>query len=95
MVIQTAKAFGIAIETEALVKNLQNKNKRFASKTFEAEEVAKKALAEVEALEKSQTKESVNLASTLTKTKNFKNEIPLSQSKVASMTKRAETSNAY
>lgn len=54
MVSQTARAFGIAIEIDALVKNLMNKVKEYLTWATEANEAANKASSEVEALKKSQ-----------------------------------------
>lgn len=54
MVSQTAKVFGTAIEAEALVKNLVNKNKGYLTRANKVEEATKKSKSEVEALKKSQ-----------------------------------------
>lgn len=45
MVSQTEKVFDIAIKAKALFKNLQSKNKEFASKVSQANEATKKAKA--------------------------------------------------
>lgn len=52
METQTRMAFGVSIKVEALFKNLQNKNRDFASQTFKVEEEAKKSKAEVNVLKK-------------------------------------------
>lgn len=88
-------AFGVAIEVEALFKNTQSKNKDNADKDSRVDEVAKKATAEIEALKKQLIKESVKLTFALAKIKNLKSEVCSSQSEVASMTKRMETSDAH
>lgn len=88
-------AFGVAIEVEALFKNTENKNKDNANKDSRVDEIAKKATAEIEALKKQQIKESAKLTFALAKIKNLKSEVCSSQSEVASMTKRMETSDAH
>lgn len=93
MVSQTTRAFGIAIEAKAFIKNLMNKDKGYLTQAIEVKETAKKASSEVEALKKSQVEESIKLASALAKIENLNKEVHLSQSKVASLTKRVETSD--
>lgn len=72
MVSQTEKVFGIAIKAKALFKNLQSKNKEFASKVSQANEATKKAKAKVEVLKKQKVEEYVKLASALAEIEDLK-----------------------
>lgn len=54
MVSQTVRAFGVVEEAKAQFRNLQSKNRGFTNKTSQAKKTAKKAMAEMEALRKSQ-----------------------------------------
>lgn len=83
------RAFGNAIEAEALVKNLMNKNKGFMTRASKTEEVVKKALTEVEALKKCQAEESMKFASALVKIESSKKEVHLSQSDVAKASEKS------
>lgn len=95
MVSQIARPFGTTNEAKAIAKNLINKNKGFINRASEVEKAAKMALAEDEALKKSQAEELVKLASTLAKIESLKEEVHLLQRKVASPTKQVEMSNAH
>lgn len=64
------------------------------TQAIEAEEAARKASVEVEALKKNQAEESMKLISSLAKIENLK-EVHLSQSEVASLTKWVETSDNH
>jgi chromosome segregation ATPase len=95
MVAQASRCFGMAMEVEALFKTLQKKNREFVSKASQAEEQANKSKAEVEASKKKEAEESAKLASALAEIEALKKEVHLSQSEVASLTKRVETSDAH
>lgn len=88
-------AFDIAIKVEALVKNLLNINKGFINQGSKVEEAAKMTLVEVEAKKKSHAEKSMKLCSSLSKIESLKKDVHLSQSEVASLTKRVETSDTY
>lgn len=72
MVSQTARAFSTAIEADALVINLMNKNKEYTTWATKIVEAARKASAEVETLKKNQVEESMKLASTLVEIESLK-----------------------
>lgn len=63
------------------------------NKVSHAEAATKKA--KVEALKKQKAKESLKLVYALTDIEDLKNEVHLSNSEVASLTKRVEISNAH
>lgn len=88
-------AFGVSIKVEALFKNLQNKNRDFASQTFKVEEEAKKSKAEVNVLKKQQVEESVKLAFAVVEIEILEKKVHISKIDVTSMTKWVETSKAY
>lgn len=58
-------------------------------------EAAKVTLVEVEATKKSQAEKLMKLCSSLAKIESLKKDVHLSQSEVASLTKRVETSDTY
>lgn len=62
---------------------------------IKAEEVDKKAKVKAEVIRKRHAEESMKLASTLVETENLMNEVHLSQSELASLTKRVNTSDAH
>lgn len=87
LVSQSAKAFGVALECQVTLVDIQLRNKSLVDKLSSTEEEVKKL--KVENIE-----DTTKLDSSLAEIEALKREVHESQCEVASLTKKVETSNS-
>lgn len=88
LVSQSAKAFGVDLECQVTLVDIQSRNRSLVDKLASAEEEIKKLRVE-------NIKDTTKLDSSLAEIEALKREVHESQCKVASLTKKVETSNTH
>lgn len=95
LVSQSTRAFGMALQCQVTLANIQTRNKASVDKSASIEEEIKTLRAKVVAMKAENIEDVAKFVSTLAKINALKKEVHKSQCEVTSLTKKVETSNNH